>query len=185
MEAICDFCGEGQATVHCRADNARLCLSCDRHVHSANALSQRHSRTLLCQGCSINPAGVRCAACQTCFCQTCDDNAHNSSVAVSQHERHDLNCFTGCPSATELAALWACDDRSECHVIDGPFASLSSSRVLGGSAGTTAMNSVVEPCARESQTSTESSPKSIESSPGVVVISNITDVGPPAIAKVS
>lgn len=184
MEVACDFCGEGQATVYCRADSARLCLSCDRHVHSANALSERHSRTLLCQGCNIRPAGVRCPSCQTCFCQPCDDDTHNSSILVSQHKRHDLTCFIGCPSATELAALWACDDRSECRDIDGPLASQSSSRLLGNSqsAGSTATKSTVEPCARESQ---RSGANSMESSPGVAAMSNITNVGHSVAAKVA
>jgi len=175
MEAACDFCNDGQATVYCRADSARLCLSCDRHVHSANALSQRHPRTLLCQGCNLRPAGVRCPSCQTCFCQPCDDNTHSASVVTSQHKRHELECFTGCPSATELAALWACDDRSECRDVDGPLASLSSSRMLGNSqsAGSTGTRSTVEPSARESQ---GSGADRMESSPGVE---------PPVTAKVA
>jgi len=46
--------------VYCKADSARLCLSCDRHVHSANPLSLRHPSTLLCDGCNLQPASVRC-----------------------------------------------------------------------------------------------------------------------------
>lgn len=125
METTCDFCGEGQATVYCRADSALLCLSCDQHVHSANALSQRHSRTLLCHGCNMRPAGVRCTTCQNCFCQTCDDNTHSPSMMSAQHQRHVLECFTGCPSASELAALWACDN---CSDVGGPISSVFSDR---------------------------------------------------------
>jgi hypothetical protein len=176
--------------VYCRADSARLCLSCDRHVHGANALSQRHSRTLLCHGCNMHPAGVRCASCRTCFCQTCDDETHNSSMAASQHKRHGLECFTGCPSATELAALWNCDDRSESRDVDGPVASLSSSRMMdsqwGGSAGSTATRSTVGPVGRESQMSGDQKMEAANAS-SVTNISNVTNipnVGPPLLVKV-
>ncbi|KAG0597015.1 hypothetical protein M758_UG304400 [Ceratodon purpureus] len=182
MEVACDFCGEGQATVYCRADSARLCLSCDRHVHSANALSQRHSRTLLCHGCYLRPGGVRCASCRSCFCQSCDDNTHNSSMAASQHKRHGLEFFTGCPSATELAALWDCNDRSESRYVDAPLASLSSSRMIdsqwGGSAGSTATKSIVGPVGMESYMSGD---QRMESSSGVAT--NISSAGPPLHGK--
>ena len=182
MEVACDLCGEVQATVYCRADSARLCLSCDRHVHDANALSQRHSRTLICHGCNVGPAGVRCTSCRTCFCQTCDDHTHSSSMAASQHKRHVLESFTGCPSATELAALWDCDDRSESRDVDEPFASLSSRMIdgqWGGSAGSTATRSTLGPATRESQMSGD---HRMESSSGVAA--NISSVGPPLLVKV-
>lgn len=189
MEVACDFCGEGQATVYCRADSAQLCLSCDRHVHSANALSQRHSRTLLCHGCNTCPAAVRCTSCRTCFCQTCDDNTHNSSMAASQHKRYDLECFSGCPSATELAALWNCDDCSEFRDVAGPLASLSSSRMIdsqwGGSIAPTATRSTVGPGAKESQMSGD---QRMESSSRVAAaissVTSIPGVAPPLLVKV-
>ncbi|MFS7897196.1 putative transcription factor interactor and regulator Znf-B family [Helianthus anomalus] len=34
--------------VYCKSDEAYLCLSCDQNIHSANALSKCHSRTLVC-----------------------------------------------------------------------------------------------------------------------------------------
>lgn len=108
--AACEFCGEGRATVYCRADSARLCLPCDRHVHSANALAQRHARTLLCHACNTRPAGVRCPACHSSLCQACDLEKHDPASGAGMHKRHAFECFTGCPSATELATLWACED---------------------------------------------------------------------------
>ncbi|CAM6034199.1 unnamed protein product [Sphagnum compactum] len=128
----CDFCGEGRATVYCRADSARLCLSCDRHVHGANALSRRHLRTLLCEGCNLRPSAVRCPEeNNVALCQSCDWDSHGrmirrrnsnsnssssaavvvaASAASSQHHtRHPFDCFSGCPSAAELSILWGCD----------------------------------------------------------------------------
>ncbi|XP_073001537.1 zinc finger protein CONSTANS-LIKE 10-like [Typha latifolia] len=43
MGLLCDFCGEQRSIVYCRADAACLCLPCDTIVHSASALSRRHS----------------------------------------------------------------------------------------------------------------------------------------------
>ncbi|CAN5974846.1 unnamed protein product [Sphagnum jensenii] len=128
----CDFCREGRATVYCRADSARLCLSCDRHVHGANALSRRHLRTLLCEGCNLRPSAVRCPEENNVgLCQSCDWDSHGrmrrrrnsntnssssaavvvaTSAASSQHlTRHPFDCFSGCPSAAELSILWGCD----------------------------------------------------------------------------
>jgi len=115
MEATCEFCG-GIATVYCPADWARLCLPCDRHIHSANVLAQRHLRTLLCHACNTRPAAMQCPSCHSSLCQACDlenhDDDDESALGISEavaHKRHSLECFTGCPSATELAALWACE----------------------------------------------------------------------------
>ncbi|XP_038979347.1 zinc finger protein CONSTANS-LIKE 2-like [Phoenix dactylifera] len=44
----CDYCSEAAAVLYCRADDARLCLSCDRQVHAANALARKHVRSLAC-----------------------------------------------------------------------------------------------------------------------------------------
>lgn len=52
MGYLCDCRGEQRLFVYCRSDAACLCLSCDRNVHSANALSRRHSRTLVCERCN-------------------------------------------------------------------------------------------------------------------------------------
>jgi len=121
MEAgssACDFCGESRATVYCRADSARLCLLCDRHVHGANALSRRHQRTLLCDACNLRPAAFRCTVENVTLCHSCDWDSHGGSnssscspavaAALQQHMRHPFDCFSGCPSAQELGSLWGC-----------------------------------------------------------------------------
>ncbi|KAG2261205.1 hypothetical protein Bca52824_068284 [Brassica carinata] len=94
MGYMCDFCGEQRSMVHCRSDAACLCLSCDRNVHSANALSKRHSRTLICERCNAQPAS------------NCDWLGHNNG-ANSHHKKQTINCYSGCPSSEELASIWS------------------------------------------------------------------------------
>lgn len=118
MDNICDFCQELCPTVYCRSDLARLCLSCDRHVHNANALSRRHLRTLLCDGCNLQPSAVRCHEENISLCQNCDWNIHGSSPTGSQHKRRAINGYTGCPSAAELSGMWGLDDFPNTNVSD-------------------------------------------------------------------
>ncbi|KAH7404617.1 hypothetical protein KP509_15G034500 [Ceratopteris richardii] len=109
MDATCDYCGDAPSTVYCAADAARLCLSCDRHVHGANAVSRRHSRTLLCDGCNLRPAFVRCLTENVSLCQSCDIDRHGSSPIASHHNRLTVEYFSGCPSAAELSRIWGCE----------------------------------------------------------------------------
>ncbi|KAJ4831109.1 Zinc finger protein CONSTANS-LIKE 9 [Turnera subulata] len=113
MGYMCDFCGEQRSMVYCRSDQACLCLSCDRNVHSANALSKRHSRTLVCERCNSQPAFVRCAEEKVSLCQNCDWMGHGASTSASTHKRQTINCYSGCPSATELSSIWS-------FVLDSP-----------------------------------------------------------------
>lgn len=106
MGYMCDFCGEQRSMVHCRSDAACLCLSCDRNVHSANALSKRHSRTLICERCNAQPASVRCSDERVSLCQNCDWLGHNTG-ANSHHKKQTINCYSGCPSSEELASIWS------------------------------------------------------------------------------
>ncbi|KAF6153836.1 hypothetical protein GIB67_001069 [Kingdonia uniflora] len=107
MGHLCDFCGDQRSMVYCRSDSACLCLSCDRNVHSANALSRRHSRTLLCERCNSQPASVRCKEEKLSLCQNCDWNGHGGSTQASEHERQNINCYSGCPSSAELSRIWS------------------------------------------------------------------------------
>lgn len=103
MEKICEFCTAFQPVVYCKADGAYLCLSCDAKVHSANALSNRHLRTLLCDSCRNHPAYARCLDHRMFVCRICDQNIHGVS---SQHQKRTVSSYLGCPSAKDFAALW-------------------------------------------------------------------------------
>lgn len=92
--------------MYCRSDAASLCLSCDCTVHSANALSRRHSRTLLCERCNSQPAFVRCVEEKISLCQNCDWMGHTDSNTSPALKRQAVNCYSGCPSASELSAAW-------------------------------------------------------------------------------
>lgn len=107
MGYACDFCGEQRSMVYCRSDAACLCLSCDRNVHSANALSRRHSRTLVCERCNSQPAFVRCVEEKISLCQNCDWSGHPNSTSGSNHKRQTVNCYSGCPSSAELSTIWS------------------------------------------------------------------------------
>nr|ASZ80033.1 COLO [Bambusa oldhamii] len=101
----CDYCGEAAAALHCRADAARLCVACDRHVHAANALSRKHVRAPLCAGCSARPAAARVAAGggePAFLCTDCDSGCDGAA-------RVPVEVFSGCPAAAELAASWGLD----------------------------------------------------------------------------
>ncbi|MQM11195.1 hypothetical protein Taro_044099 [Colocasia esculenta] len=107
MGQFCDFCGEQRPMVYCRSDAACLCLSCDRNVHSANALSKRHSRSLLCDECNSQPAMARCIEEKISLCHNCDWNRHGRSMSASEHKRQAINCYSGCPSAAEFSRIWS------------------------------------------------------------------------------
>lgn len=124
MGYICDFCAHQRAIVYCRSDSAALCLSCDRNVHSANALSRRHSRTLLCDRCHSQPAFVRCPEENISLCQSCDYMGHSSSASISSRKRQPINCYSGCPTAAELSSIWS-------FVLDLPSVSDACEQELG------------------------------------------------------
>ncbi|KAL2518984.1 putative zinc finger protein [Abeliophyllum distichum] len=105
MDNICEFCMALRPLVYCKSDAARLCLSCDAKVHSANALSNRHPRTLVCEACRRRPVYVRCFDHEMFMCRSCDNNHH----ASSQHQKKVVRSYVGCPSAMHLAALWGFD----------------------------------------------------------------------------
>ncbi|GFP92807.1 zinc finger protein constans-like 10 [Phtheirospermum japonicum] len=105
MGRLCDFCCEQRSIVYCRSDAACLCLSCDRTVHSANALSKRHSRTLVCETCHGQPATIRCINENISLCQDCNWSGH-AAPGSAEHERRTIDCYLGCPSAVEFSRVW-------------------------------------------------------------------------------
>jgi len=103
MEKNCEFCTALRPVVYCKADAAHLCLSCDAKVHSANALSSRHLRSILCDLCRYRPAYVRCTDHRLFMCRSCDQSQHDGSY---QHQKQVISSYVGCPSAKDFAALW-------------------------------------------------------------------------------
>ncbi|KAF8109656.1 hypothetical protein N665_0093s0009 [Sinapis alba] len=51
MVKLCELCG-AEAHLHCDADSAFLCRSCDVKFHASNFLFSRHVRRIICPGCS-------------------------------------------------------------------------------------------------------------------------------------
>ncbi|KAL2475812.1 Zinc finger protein CONSTANS-LIKE 9 [Abeliophyllum distichum] len=86
MGQVCDFCGEQRSMVYCRSDAACLCLSCDRTVHSANALSRRHSGTLICERCNSQPVAVRCIEEEISLCENCNWSSHAAPASAAGHK---------------------------------------------------------------------------------------------------
>ncbi|XP_042429706.1 zinc finger protein CONSTANS-LIKE 9-like isoform X1 [Zingiber officinale] len=115
--AACEYCGEAPAVLFCRADSARLCVACDRLVHTANTLSQKHVRSLICDNCGAMPAAARCVADGLALCADCDWDSHGGSEdggggANHRHHHHPvvpIEGFSGCPTALELAVSWGFD----------------------------------------------------------------------------
>ncbi|PAN15423.1 hypothetical protein PAHAL_2G486700 [Panicum hallii] len=104
--AACDFCAGLPAVVYCRADSARLCLPCDRHVHGANTVSSRHARAPLCDACRAAAAAFRRGA--TGFlCANCDfeEERQRDGDPRPLHDRGAVEGYAGCPSIAELAAI--------------------------------------------------------------------------------
>ncbi|EOA33104.1 hypothetical protein CARUB_v10016442mg [Capsella rubella] len=105
IEPKCDHCATAQAVIYCKSDLAKVCLNCDVHVHSANPLSHRHTRSLICQKCFSQPAVIRCLDDKVSYCQGC--HWHASDCSVLGHTLQSLNPFSGCPSPTDFNRMWS------------------------------------------------------------------------------
>lgn len=109
----CDYCSGPQAVVYCRADSARLCLLCDRHVHAANAVCSRHLRAPLCAACRATGAVFRhgggAAPGPEFLCSNCDFG-RSRDAELPLHDRCTVQGYTGRPTAHELAALLGIPD---------------------------------------------------------------------------
>ncbi|KAF0907749.1 hypothetical protein E2562_020491 [Oryza meyeriana var. granulata] len=132
----CDFCGGLAAVVYCRADSARLCLPCDRHVHGANTVSTRHGRAPLCSACRAAAAAFRRSA--RFLCSNCDFERHRGDAGDDAprgepplHDRATVEGYTGCPSIVELAAiLGVVGDYSDKPAGDGWWSTWEEPQVL-------------------------------------------------------
>ncbi|KAL8506732.1 hypothetical protein ACS0TY_017581 [Phlomoides rotata] len=97
----CECCRVARAVVYCTFDVARLCLKCDGIVHTANAISYRHFRSLICDRCCSQAAVCRCLDEELCFCEGCDGSCY-----LTAHRRFKLEFYNGCPSLAEFSKLW-------------------------------------------------------------------------------
>ncbi|KAJ0742683.1 putative transcription factor C2C2-CO-like family [Helianthus annuus] len=116
---LCDNCNHSPALLYCRADTAKLCLSCDREIHSTTPLFTKHTRSLLCDTCSTSPASIFCSTHAFVHCNNCDWETHNNSS--SSHDRRPLEGFTGCPTVFDLLSYLGFDDLSGCGGDGGGF----------------------------------------------------------------
>ncbi|KAJ9171872.1 hypothetical protein P3X46_015178 [Hevea brasiliensis] len=105
---LCDYCNDTTALLYCRADSAKLCISCDREVHSTNQLFCKHTRSLLCDACDKSPASIFCETEHYVFCQNCDWERHRLSSSV--HNRRPIEGFSGCRSLSELISILGFED---------------------------------------------------------------------------
>ncbi|KAJ4897730.1 B-box zinc finger protein 32 [Raphanus sativus] len=75
MVKLCELCGE-EAHLHCDADSAFLCRSCDVKFHASNFLFSRHVRRIICPTCnshtgdfvsgSLSPWPAKLTTCSSC-----------------------------------------------------------------------------------------------------------------------
>lgn len=109
---LCDYCNDRVAVLYCRADTAKLCLFCDKEVHSTNQLFSKHSRSQLCDVCDASPASIFCETEHSVLCTNCDWESHSqSNLRVSSvHNRRPIESFSGCPSVNEMFAIIGFDD---------------------------------------------------------------------------
>ncbi|KAB5527471.1 hypothetical protein DKX38_021318 [Salix brachista] len=110
QKRLCDYCNETTALLYCRADSAKLCLSCDHEVHSTNQLFSKHTRLLLCDDCHASPVSIFCETEHSALCQICDCERHSLSSSPSTHNRRPIEGFTGCPSGNELMEILGFED---------------------------------------------------------------------------
>lgn len=106
---LCDYCNHTTALLYCRADSAKLCISCDREVHSTNQLFCKHTRSLLCDSCDESPVSIFCETEHSVFCHNCDWERHRLSLS-SVHNRRPVEGFSGCRSLTELISILGFED---------------------------------------------------------------------------
>ncbi|KAJ8749616.1 hypothetical protein K2173_026265 [Erythroxylum novogranatense] len=102
---LCDYCNEATALFYCRADSAKLCLACDREVHSTNQLFSKHTRAQLCDACDDAAVSIFCETEHCVLCQNCDWERHGLSSSSSLHNRRPIEGFTEYPSVSELVTV--------------------------------------------------------------------------------
>ncbi|OEL25949.1 B-box zinc finger protein 20 [Dichanthelium oligosanthes] len=101
MLVRCDVCGAEPAAVLCCADEAALCNACDRRVHRANKLADKHRRipllhpsgddsataAPLCDVCKERRGLVFCVEDRAILCADCDEPIHSANDLTAKHSR--------------------------------------------------------------------------------------------------
>lgn len=100
MQVRCDVCGAEPAAVLCCADEAALCSACDRRVHRANKVADKHCRiplfqpsgddsaaAPLCDVCKERRGLVFCVEDRAILCADCDEPIHSANDLTAKHSR--------------------------------------------------------------------------------------------------
>ncbi|KFK39420.1 hypothetical protein AALP_AA3G242600 [Arabis alpina] len=89
MVKSCELCG-GEADLHCAADSAFLCISCDGKFHASNFLFSRHLRRIICPDCKSltgdfvsGPLSPWPPTTTTCCSRSCSSSSSASSCCSS------------------------------------------------------------------------------------------------------
>jgi hypothetical protein len=95
MKIQCDVCERSKATVICCADEAALCTECDKRVHTANKLANKHQRIPFlaptdaprCDICQEKSGFFFCVDDRALLCRHCDLSIHSVNSLSSNHKR--------------------------------------------------------------------------------------------------
>ncbi|WOL13143.1 hypothetical protein Cni_G21912 [Canna indica] len=100
MKILCDVCGKEEASVFCCADEAALCVACDRRVHRANKVAGKHHRFSLfapsaqshptCDICQEKRGFLFCQEDRAILCRDCDASVHSANHLTMKHNRFVL-----------------------------------------------------------------------------------------------
>ncbi|KAJ0697542.1 putative transcription factor interactor and regulator Znf-B family [Helianthus annuus] len=142
MKIQCDMCEKKEASVYCTADEASLCHACDRRVHHANKLANKHLRFSLhnssdqpplcdiCQLIAVNVsysctvekrAFLFCKEDRAILCKSCDISIHGANEHTQYHSRFLL-------AAVKLSESSSCYDSSSDQTLCSSISNGSSSR---------------------------------------------------------
>ncbi|KAI3716199.1 hypothetical protein L6452_23368 [Arctium lappa] len=114
MKIQCDMCEQKEAAVYCTADEASLCHACDRRVHHANKLANKHLRFSLnsssdepprCDICQERRAFLFCKEDRAILCRECDISIHGANEHTQYHNRFLL-------AGVKLSESSSCYDNS-------------------------------------------------------------------------
>uniref|UniRef100_A0A7N0TX97 B box-type domain-containing protein n=1 Tax=Kalanchoe fedtschenkoi TaxID=63787 RepID=A0A7N0TX97_KALFE len=124
MKIRCDVCNREDAAVFCSADEAALCEGCDRRVHGANKVAQKHERfslvrpssaadAPLCDICQERRALLFCQQDRAILCRECDYPIHMASEQTQKHSRFLLTGVKLTPLSSSPEDQISCERERE------------------------------------------------------------------------